>query len=168
MEYIKSAFMYDGHRGSKEKKSLSATQFNKEPFQIRMEKENGKIEEKAEDLVQRVVGTAVHEYIEKYGEGKYLVKEMYMEKDFDIDIDNVYTITGTADIVEYDMKKKIWVIKDIKTMGAYSMDKFVNKNERDLQIRQLSIYRWLLTLNGRLCKSYCNAICEENVRCNIS
>jgi hypothetical protein len=141
--YVDSAFMHDGHRGRSDNRSISATQFNREPYQIRLEKENGTIGESPEDLVQRVVGTAVHEYIEKYGKGIYTIKEMYMEKEFDIDIDNIYTITGTADIVEYNTETNKWVVKDIKTMGAFSLDKF-NKGERDAQIRQLSIYRWML------------------------
>ena len=138
MTALEHAFKSDKHIGLGD---WSTTELQQPLYYMWQKKKNGTIEESAEDMAQRAIGTAIHSFIEANGHDTFMIKEMYMEKEVEFDIDDSYVITGTPDWIKYEKDK--WVLGDIKTKGGYSLKKFCD-GETDDVIKQMSIYRWLL------------------------
>jgi hypothetical protein len=88
--------------------------------------------------LKSVIGSAFHQFIEKQDEIG-VVKEFSYTKEIDVD-GQKFSIGGTADELRWNGSK--WQLGDIKTKSDYPYEKFL-KGERDNEIMQLSIYRWL-------------------------
>lgn len=94
------------------------------------------------------LGTALHALLETEEEPGAIKEFSYIRK-----VDDKYSLGGTLDELRYIPERNVWRIGDIKLKAAYSCKKFLgigtkaNPNpapERDKEIMQMSIYRWLL------------------------
>ena len=141
IKLIKRLYEVDNHRDSKEDNAISVTTLIGDLYKAKLSLRKSPRDQSLIDFKFKrssTLGTAFHEYAEKYLRDDNIVQEVYREKQIEIS-GIVYTISGCCDLLQQ-QDDGTWDIMDWKTF--YGRERKSDALAKDAM--QMSLYRWLL------------------------